>query len=149
MELNLLTQCHKASLWNLYGQRKLCNLHSQMLLNLLPKSNLYKLNTESQCIAMCNLALEFSRNGSFNASQSIINYCKEIYSLNSKISEHWLYAESLILIEKYMLTGNWTMSKNHIEKLASINMQQACLQEMSIYILEGNLEKAKEIGTLL
>ena len=147
MELNLLSQCHKASLWNLYGQRKLCNLHSQMLLNLLPKSNLYKLNTESQCIAMCYLALEFSRSGSFSASQSILSYCKELYSLNTKISEHWLYAESLILIEKHLLSGNWSLSKTHIEKMASINKQQAYLQEMNIYVLEGNLDKAKEIGT--
>lgn len=146
MEHNLLNQCHKAALWNLYGQRKISNLHSQMLLNLLPKSNLYKLNTESQCIAMCFLALEFSRNGMFSASQNILNYCKEIFSLNTKISEHWLYAESLILIEKHLLTGNWSMSKSYIEKMASINIQQAYLQEMNMFIVEGNLEKAKEIG---
>ena len=95
---------------------------------------------------MCYLALEFSRSGSFNASQQILNYCKEIYSLNTKISEHWLYAESLILIEKHALSGNWSLSKSYIEKLASINIQQACLQEMNIYILEGNLDKAKEVG---
>lgn len=42
--------------------RKLCSLHSQLLLNMMPKSNKYKLNTESQCIAMCYVALDFSRN---------------------------------------------------------------------------------------
>ncbi len=82
MELTLLTNCHKAALWNLYGHRlavflyensivfflifsktirKLCSLHSQLLLNMIPKSNKHKLNTESQCIAMCYLALDFSR----------------------------------------------------------------------------------------
>ncbi len=30
--------------------------------------------------------------------------------------------------------------------MASINVQQAYLQEMNIFIIEGNLEKAKEIG---
>ena len=42
--------------------RKLCNLHSQLILNFLPKSKTQKLNTESQCIAMNFLALEYSRN---------------------------------------------------------------------------------------
>jgi tetratricopeptide (TPR) repeat protein len=52
----------------------------------------------------------------------------------------------MIQIEKNFLSGNWSGSKSHIEKMASINIQQACLQEMNIYILEGNLDKAKEIG---
>ncbi len=60
-ELMLLTLGHKASLWNLYGHRKLSNLHAQLLLNFVPKSKTQKLNTEAQCIAMCFLALDFHR----------------------------------------------------------------------------------------
>ncbi len=60
--------------------------------------------------------------------QSIINLCKEIYSLNNKISEHWLFTENLVMIEKYMLVGKWSLSKVYIKKLASINIQQALLQ---------------------
>ena len=63
-----------------------------------------------------------------NTSQSIINNCKEIYSRNSKISEHWIYTENLILIEKHMLLGKWNMCRLQIEKLASVNLQQALLQ---------------------
>ncbi len=57
----LLTHCHKTSLWELYGHRKLSSLHAQLLLNFVPKSKTHKLNTESQCIAMCYLALDFHR----------------------------------------------------------------------------------------
>jgi hypothetical protein len=63
-----------------------------------------------------------------STSQSIINFCKEIYSQNSKISEHWLYTENLILIEKYMLSGKWNLSKEYIKKIATVNIQQALLQ---------------------
>jgi len=34
----------------------------------------------------------------------------------------------------------------YIQKLASINFSQALLEEMNAYILEGNIDKAKEIG---
>jgi hypothetical protein len=63
-----------------------------------------------------------------STSQSIITFCKEIYSQNSKISEHWVYTENLILIEKYMFTGKWNLSKEYIKKLATVNFQQALLQ---------------------
>ncbi len=61
-------------------------------------------------------------------SQSIIDHCKEIYSENSKVSEHWIYTENVILIEKYTLAGKWSMCRLQIEKLSSINLQQALLQ---------------------
>jgi anaphase-promoting complex subunit 5 len=144
IEFTLLSQCHKAALWNLYGHRKLCSLHSQMLLNLLPKS--VKLNTESQCISICYLALDYCRNGDYDTSQKMLQFCKETYSVHSKISEHWFYTENLTLIEKYTLNGKWDMARGYIEKLASISLLKALLQEMNIYILEVNLEKAKEIG---
>ena len=54
--------------------RKLCSLHSQLLLNMMPKSNKYKLNTESQCIAMCYVALDFSRNVKIIKSKLKIEY---------------------------------------------------------------------------
>lgn len=60
-EHQLLTHCHKAALWDLYGHRKLSILHAQLLLNFVPKYKSYKINTESQCIAMCYLALNFHR----------------------------------------------------------------------------------------
>ncbi|CAF0704565.1 unnamed protein product [Brachionus calyciflorus] len=146
MELTLLSQCNKASVWNLYGQRKISGLYSQMLLNLQPKSNSIKLNTESQCIAMCFLALDYARNGMYSTSENIISLCKELYSANTKFSEHWLYTENLIAIEKNSNMGKWNIVKNNVERLATINIQQALLQEMHLYILECNFDKAKEVG---
>ncbi len=74
------------------------------------------------------MIIYISKKGMISTSQNIINFCKEIYTVNSKISEHWLYTESLILIEKYVLAGKWNLSKSYIKKLASINIQQALLQ---------------------
>jgi hypothetical protein len=41
---------------------------------MMPKSNKYKLNTESQCIAMCYVALDFSRNVKIIKSKLNIEY---------------------------------------------------------------------------
>jgi hypothetical protein len=64
----------------------------------------------------------------YTASQNILEFCKEIYSTNTKISEHWIHTENLVMIEKNMLNGKWTICRMHIEKLASINFHQALLQ---------------------
>lgn len=66
--------------------------------------------------------------------------------MTSKISEHWIYTENSVLIEKNLLNGKWSVCRLYIEKLASINFHQALLEEMNVYILEGNIDKAKEIG---
>ena len=66
--------------------------------------------------------------GQYNASQNLIDLCKELYSVYTKTSEHWMYTENLILIEKHMLNGKWSICRIHIEKLATINYQQAVLQ---------------------
>lgn len=63
-----------------------------------------------------------------STSQQILSLCKELYATNSKISEHWLYTENIIQIEANLLAGKWSMSKVHVERLASINIQQAFLQ---------------------
>ena len=76
-----------------------------------------------------------------------MDFCKELYSTTSKISEHWIFTENSVLIEKNLLNGKWTICRLHIEKLASINVHQALLEEMNVYILEGNIDKAKEIGS--
>jgi hypothetical protein len=82
----------------------------------------------------------------YTTTQSILDFCKELYAVTSKISEHWLYTENLVLIEKNLLAGKWNQCRVHIQKLASINFHQALLEEMNVYILEGNIDKAKEIG---
>jgi hypothetical protein len=64
----------------------------------------------------------------YGASQCIIDYCKESYSTSTKTSEHWLYTESLIQLDKHLLSGKWSMCRLHIEKLATINFLQALLQ---------------------
>jgi hypothetical protein len=87
--------------------------------------------------------------GMYTTSQSILEFCKEIYSLSSKISEHWIYTENMTLIEKNLLNGKWSLCRLHIEKLASTNFHQALLEEMNVYILEGNIDKAKEVGNTI
>ncbi len=82
----------------------------------------------------------------YQASQSILDFCKENYSINSKLSDHWKLTENLILIDKNILNGKWTQARNHVERLAVISIQQALLSEMNIFILEGNFDKAKEVG---
>ena len=64
----------------------------------------------------------------YATSQSILDFCKELYSVNTKISEHWIYTENLILIQKNLLSGKWNLCRLHIEKLASISLYQALLQ---------------------
>lgn len=66
--------------------------------------------------------------GMYDTSTAILNLCKEIYSTYSKISEHWLYTENLILIEKNLNSGKWNLAKIHVERLATVNLQQALLQ---------------------
>ena len=87
--------------------------------------------------------------GMYTTSQSILEFCKEIYSLSSKIIEHWIYTENMTLIEKNLLNGKWSLCRLHIEKLASTNFHQALLEEMNVYILEGNIDKAKEVGNTI
>lgn len=58
-----------------------------------------------------------------------------MYSSSSKISEHWLYTENLILIDKNLLSGKWNLAKFHIERLASINIQQALLQLVNNFLI--------------
>ena len=82
----------------------------------------------------------------YATTQSILDFCKELYAVSSKISEHWIYTENMVLIQKNLLSGKWNQCRLHIEKLASINFNQALLEEMNVYILEGNIDKAKEIG---
>lgn len=67
----------------------------------------------------------------FNSSTSILSLCKELYSASSKISEHWLYTENLILFEKNLNLGKWNFAKIHVQRLATINFQQALLQYFS------------------
>lgn len=64
----------------------------------------------------------------YGASQAIIDYCKEYYSVSTKTSEHWMYTENLIQIEKNLLNGKLSMCRLHIEKVATINFLQALLQ---------------------
>lgn len=64
----------------------------------------------------------------YTASQNVIEYCKEFYSLNTKISEHWMYSENMIQIEKSLLNGKMCMCRSYIEKLSTINFMQALLQ---------------------
>ena len=82
----------------------------------------------------------------FATAQSILDFCKELYAVTSKISEHWIHTENVVQIEKHLLNGKWSKCRLHIEKLAAINFHQALLEEMNVYILEGNIDKAKEIG---
>lgn len=65
--------------------------------------------------------------GDYSISQSILAHCKEIYSTNIKTSQHWMYAENSIAIEKNLLAGKWSLSRFHIQRLASTNFQQALL----------------------
>ena len=74
------------------------------------------------------LKKNISLKGKASASQEILAFCKEIYSVNTKTSEHWLFTENLIAIEKNLLNGKWNMARMNIQKIASISINQALLQ---------------------
>ncbi len=139
IELTLLNKCHKAAMWSRYGNKRISDLYCQLLLNLLPpKSSLYKLNTESQLISMCYLAINYADSGHFDTSQNIIDMSKTYYSKNLKFySQHFLYTDNLILIKKFVLNGQWANAKVCIERLASTNMAKALIEQMNMNILEG------------
>jgi hypothetical protein len=141
IELCLLNKCHKAAMWKLYGNKRISNLYCQLLLNLLPatKSSLYRLNTESQLISMCFLAINYAESGHFNTSQNIVNLSKTYYAKNLKLyAQHCLYTDNLVLIKKFILNGQWANAKICIERLASSNQAKALIEQMNMNILEGS-----------
>lgn len=127
-ELALLSQCQKSTIWNYYGIKKMSLLYVQLLLNLLPKSGSYKLNTESQCIALCYLVTDFAKKGLYQASLTTLEFCKLYFNIHSKTSQHWIYTENMILLEKHFLSGEWNDTRIFIERLSSIDRNQALLQ---------------------
>ena len=75
---------------------------------------------------MINLKYFFQ--GSYECSQSILDFCKSYHSSSTKQSKNWMLTENMMLFESNLMMGKWAEASMYIGKLASCDWQKALLE---------------------
>ncbi|XP_055939873.1 anaphase-promoting complex subunit 5-like [Argiope bruennichi] len=138
----------RAGLWGHYGFSFLQLLFSEILLYMKTadpmRGGVYHIG-EGICLALRNLALEYSCRGLYTESSGVLAVARDLFPNHSEHSHIWQLADLIIKFEKALYQGKWLKAQQTQKGIAIFDKDEGQLRKAQLLFHQGNLAEADAI----
>ncbi|GBM09638.1 Anaphase-promoting complex subunit 5 [Araneus ventricosus] len=138
----------RAGLWGHYGFSFLQLLFSEILLYMKTadplRGGVYHIG-EGNCLALRNLALEYSCRGLYTDASGVLAVARDLFPTHSEHSHIWQLADLIIKFEKALYQGKWLKAQQTQKGIAIFDKDEGQLRKAQLLFHQGNLAEADTI----
>ena len=148
-DLMTVSYAQKAALWHLYGKREMCSMNCQLMLHLNTSDQGVFHNSESECIALCQLAQLQAQQGEYDVAFDILNTTKRRFPESSEHSQIWKLNEHRLLFTRAIHQGAWNKAEGAVTNMTSINSLEASYCRCVLLREKGEASSAFDMVQML